>query len=112
MRSLSNAFNILKRKVSPVTLTTDALEKGLTTYSSSDNGSNPSPTEPTTDAPEEELTIMSITGHRERSAAWKRKTPDEKTHWWEENFGWSERPWAGEVAYDDGYDIEYQSRAR
>ena len=43
-------------------------------------------------------------------AAWKKKTPDERTDWYKQNLGLPEPPWAGEVAYDDGADIEDESR--
>ena len=81
------------------------------TSASSDNGSKPPPAEPSTDAPEEELTTMSIAARLDEiHAAWEQKTPDKKTDWCKQNLGRSEPPWAGEVAYDDGADIEYESR--
>ena len=48
----------------------------------------------------------------ELRSAWERKTPGEKAAWNQETFGGREPPWAGEVSYDDGADVEYEERMR
>lgn len=48
----------------------------------------------------------------ELRSAWERKTPGEKAAWNQETFGGPEPPWAGEVSYDDGADVEYEEGMR
>ena len=43
-------------------------------------------------------------------SAWDQKTSEEKEAWSAEIFGDEGPPWKGEVAYDDGGDIEYEEK--